>query len=106
MEKYTTEYKHGRHCCVYDGASEAKMWLPSFPKNFVRYLLHRIFVHMYVMYVALNVVEKNNQLHSLTDYHEINLLSLVNLWLDIIYQVTMKYTTVPKPKLFHQLNTP
>ena len=60
LEKYTREYKHGRHCCVYDGASEAKMWLPSFPKNFVQYPLHRIFVHMYVMYVALNVVEKND----------------------------------------------
>ena len=34
---------------------------------------------------ALNVVEKNNKLHSLTDYHKMNFLNLINLWLDIIY---------------------
>ena len=35
-----------------------------------------------------------------------NLLSLINLWLDINYQITTKCATLPKPKLFHQLNTP
>ena len=32
-----------------------------------------------------------------------NLLSLISSWLDIIYQVTMKCTTVSKPTTFHQL---
>ena len=31
---------------------------------------------------------------------------LINLWLDINCQVTTKRATVPKPELFHQLNTP
>ena len=35
-----------------------------------------------------------------------NLLSIINLWLDIIYHVIMKCATVPKLKSFHQLNTP
>ena len=35
-----------------------------------------------------------------------NLLSLISSWLDINCQITMKYATVPKLKLFHQLNTP
>jgi len=34
-----------------------------------------------------------------------NLLSLISSWLDIICQVTMKCATVPKPKLFRELNT-
>ena len=33
-----------------------------------------------------------------------NFLSLINLWLDINYQITTKCATLPK--LFHQLNTP
>ena len=35
-----------------------------------------------------------------------NLMTLINLRLDINCQVTTKYATVPKPKLFHQLNIP
>ena len=35
-----------------------------------------------------------------------NLLSLINLWLCIICQVTTKCTTVTKLNFFHQLNTP
>ena len=34
-----------------------------------------------------------------------NPLSLISQWLDIIYQVTTKYVTIPKPKLFRELNT-
>ena len=71
--------------------------------NFLQYPSHRMFEHMQK---ELNIVEKNNQLHSLTDYHEMNLLRLINSWLDIICQVTTKCATVPKLKLFLQLNTP
>jgi len=35
-----------------------------------------------------------------------NLMVLINSWLDINWQITMKYATVVKPKLFRQLNTP
>jgi len=35
-----------------------------------------------------------------------NLMILINLWLDINCQVTTKRATVSKPKLFHQLSTP
>jgi len=34
-----------------------------------------------------------------------NLLRLISPWLDINYQITTKYATVPKPKLFRELNT-
>ena len=33
-----------------------------------------------------------------------NFLNIINLWLDIICQVTTKYATVPKSTTFHQLN--
>ena len=49
---------------------------------------------------------KNNQLHSLTNYHEMNFLRLINSWLYIICQVTTKCAIIIKPKLFHQLNAP
>ena len=35
-----------------------------------------------------------------------NLMMLINSWLDINCQITTKCATVAKPKLFHQLNTP
>ena len=34
-----------------------------------------------------------------------NFLNLISPWLDIICKVPMKYATVPKPKLFGELNT-
>ena len=60
----------------------------------------------HTMHGALNTVGKNNKLHSLTNSYEMNLVILINSWLDINYQVTTKHATVPKHKLFHQLNTP
>ena len=35
-----------------------------------------------------------------------NPMMLINPWFNIICQVKTKHATVPKPKLFHQLNTP
>ena len=35
-----------------------------------------------------------------------HLLNLINPWLNLNYQITTKCATVPKHKLFHQLNTP
>jgi len=35
-----------------------------------------------------------------------NLIILINLWLDINCQIIIKYATIAEPKLFHQLNTP
>ena len=46
------------------------------PKNFQDSPSHRIFGHMHR---ALNVVLKNNQLHSLVVIDEMNLMSLINL---------------------------
>jgi len=45
-------------------------------KKFPTYLSHRIFGHMHE---ALNVVEKNNSLHSLTVNDETNLLNLISV---------------------------
>ena len=63
-------------------------------------------MHGALIVVALIVVEKNNQLQSLTDYHEMNFLNLISSLLDIICQVTTKCATIPKLKFFYQLNTP
>ena len=35
-----------------------------------------------------------------------NLMILINLWLNVNYQITTKYATVAKSKFFHQINTP
>ena len=35
-----------------------------------------------------------------------NLMALINLWLNINCQITTKYATVVQSKLFHQLSTP
>ena len=48
---------------------------------------HRIFGHMYG---ALNVVYKNNQMHNLAVNDEMNLLSLISLWLDTNDQIKTK----------------
>ena len=57
------------------------------PKNFQDFPSHRIFGHMHK---ALNVVFKNNQLHSLAVNDEMNLLSLISLLLDTNYQIKIK----------------
>ena len=55
-------------------------------------------------YVSTYVYIKS-QLHSLINSYEMNLMMLINSWLDINYQIITKYATVAKLKLFHQLNT-
>ena len=35
-----------------------------------------------------------------------NLMMLINSWLNVNYQITTKYATVAKSKFFHQINTP
>jgi hypothetical protein len=49
------------------------------PKNFQDSPSHQMFGHMHR---ALNVDEKKNQLHSLVENRETNLLSLISPWLD------------------------
>ena len=49
---------------------------------------------------------KKTELHSITDSYEMNLLSLISLWLYINYLIITKCTVIPKPKLFRKLNAP
>ena len=50
------------------------------------------------MHTILNVVLKNNQLHSLAVNDEMNLLRLISLLLDTNYQIKTKSATVAEHK--------
>ena len=88
-------YKSGKHWTCLLPMDAERYWIQSFriqtgqwmrpclvTKSFQDSLLHQIFWHIYG---ALNIVLKNNQLHSLVVNDEMNLLSLISLRLDTNY---------------------
>ena len=56
------------------------------------------------MHGVLNIDENKNQLHSLVEIDETNLLSLVSPWLDKYLSNTNESTTVPISQKILELN--